>query len=323
MKKEDTFSIFALQKDEQMILLFCAIENKEANTFRERVTYFLHRLMDHAKGDLGISITVGLSNEFEVLERAYIGYHQAILALERLFYLGTNMLIEYVAKDCCYDEIRERSVYQKADELIGTMQCLDSQNAKKNVLAIFELMQKNNVSSQQFREGICRIINQISATSLEFREKIEAYIINGFGVISYINALDTLTEIRDYFMEFIMSVIISIKRSRAERSKKIIEVAKEYILKNYCTNINLNSVSEYVHLNSTYFSELFKVETGTNFIDYVVETRINAAKKLLLNPELKVYEIGQKVGYDEPVSFNRAFKRVVGISPQEYRKIIG
>jgi two-component system response regulator YesN len=75
-------------------------------------------------------------------------------------------------------------------------------------------------------------------------------------------------------------------------------------------------------MNASYFSSVFKIETGKNFIDFLIEIRINEAKKFLARPELKVYEVGSLVGYSETASFIRVFKKVVGISPAEYRRAI-
>ena len=109
-----------------------------------------------------------------------------------------------------------------------------------------------------------------------------------------------------------------IQNRKYKKGKKVIERAKIYIDEHYNHDISLKIVADYVFLNANYFSTLFKEETGINFIDYLIDTRIVAAKKLLNLPGVKVYEVARTVGYEEVVSFNRAFKKIVGITPKEY-----
>lgn len=117
---------------------------------------------------------------------------------------------------------------------------------------------------------------------------------------------------------------IEVREGELGNSKggRIIDRAKEYIENNYDKEISLTTVAEYVYLNSSYFSLLFKNETGKNFVDYLLEKRIDIAKKMLQKPEVKVYEVSKLVGYHEISSFNRAFKRIVGVSPSEYKRYL-
>lgn len=108
------------------------------------------------------------------------------------------------------------------------------------------------------------------------------------------------------------------KNLKYKNGKKVIEEAKFYINEHYNHDISLKLVAEHVFLNANYFSTLFKEETGINFIDYLIDTRIVAAKELLKRPGVKIYEVARIVGYEEVASFNRVFKKNVGVTPKEY-----
>ncbi|MNY58887.1 HTH-type transcriptional activator Btr [compost metagenome] len=110
------------------------------------------------------------------------------------------------------------------------------------------------------------------------------------------------------------------QEDQLKKDNRIIMKSKEIIQKNYQQNITLHTVAAQVNLNPNYFSNYFKQETGKNFLEYLLEVRIQAAKKLLSEPDVKVYEIGYLVGYENPSSFNRAFKNVTGSTPSDYRK---
>ena len=85
--------------------------------------------------------------------------------------------------------------------------------------------------------------------------------------------------------------------------------------------IRLSEISEMVYMNPSYFSTVFKKETGISFSDYVIEQRIEAAKRLLRESGCSVGEIAERVGYTETAYFSRLFKKQVGIKPSQYRKL--
>ncbi|MNP47625.1 HTH-type transcriptional regulator YesS [compost metagenome] len=77
-----------------------------------------------------------------------------------------------------------------------------------------------------------------------------------------------------------------------------------------------------VYLTPSYLSKLFKQETGLTLTEYITEIRIRKAKQLLRSsPGMKVHKIGAEVGYPDPAYFNKLFKRMVGVTPNEYKKI--
>lgn len=98
--------------------------------------------------------------------------------------------------------------------------------------------------------------------------------------------------------------------------RKVLEYIKEY----YDKEITLNEVADIVNLNPSYFSSLFNNTLNITFSNYLMCLRIHHSKKLLRETELKIYEIAEMVGYRNSYYFNRVFKRIVGLTPMEYRK---
>ena len=99
-----------------------------------------------------------------------------------------------------------------------------------------------------------------------------------------------------------------------------IGMAKEYIKGNYARQLPLKEVADAVDLNTSYFSNFFKLKTGKKFTDYLLDVRMDHAVELLCDPRTKIYEIGMLVGYEDVVSFGRAFKKKFKMSPRQYRE---
>ena len=88
---------------------------------------------------------------------------------------------------------------------------------------------------------------------------------------------------------------------------------------NYNKNISLKDVADEVFLSQNYLSELFKKEIGEGFYDFLSKYRIKKAKEILLTTNLKVYEIAHMVGYNDSITFGRAFKKITGTTPNNFR----
>lgn len=93
-----------------------------------------------------------------------------------------------------------------------------------------------------------------------------------------------------------------------------------YISENYCNSeLSLKQISFDFGLNEHYVSDLFKNAYGENLFVYVERLRIEKACKIMIDKKVKIREVSQKVGYTSNSSFRRAFKKVTGILPSEYK----
>jgi AraC-like DNA-binding protein/ligand-binding sensor protein len=95
--------------------------------------------------------------------------------------------------------------------------------------------------------------------------------------------------------------------------------AKEFIQDNFSEDLSLGQVAKAVNTSPFYFCKMFKRATGINFTEFVARVRIEKAKNLLLNPNLRISEIAFEVGFQSLTHFNRVFKKVLGRSPTDYR----
>jgi len=98
-----------------------------------------------------------------------------------------------------------------------------------------------------------------------------------------------------------------------------IEKVMEYLRLHYSEDITLNTVAEAVFLNPVYISRLIKEQTGRNYTELVMEMRVEQAVELLEHSDMYVYEIAEKVGYNNLKYFYKVFRKVKGKSPSDYR----
>lgn len=118
-------------------------------------------------------------------------------------------------------------------------------------------------------------------------------------------------------------LLISSENSGGWQKRKNLEFAasvSEYLKEHYKEEISLDYIAAYFSLTPTYCSTLIKEATGSNFSKMLIARRIEEAKKLLKETDLRIYEISMEIGYKDVKYFNRIFKKETGITPLQYRE---
>ena len=126
-------------------------------------------------------------------------------------------------------------------------------------------------------------------------------------------------KVKKYILNLSEESSSSIYDDNEKTNVTAIKLAKQYIINNFNKNITLKEVADEVFLSQNYLSELFKKEMGEGFYDFLSRYRIQVAKNLLLTTNLRVYEVAQNVGYNDSITFGRAFKKLTGATPNSFR----
>jgi two-component system response regulator YesN len=109
-------------------------------------------------------------------------------------------------------------------------------------------------------------------------------------------------------------------KSKNRHDNSIIKKIQRYIVSNLSGDLSLETIGDIFYMNPAYMSRLYKQTTGQNISDYITKKRMELANKLLLHSEMKIYIIAKEVGYASPAYFNRIFKKIESVTPQEYRE---
>lgn len=117
-----------------------------------------------------------------------------------------------------------------------------------------------------------------------------------------------------------LSLVLASCFKASDTGNRMIASIQSYISKNYHDpDLSLKKISEVFSISESYFSYLFKAETGRNFSEYLEELRMQQAMHLLKETDTPLSELYSHLGYSNPNSFRRAFKKVYGSSPKAFR----
>jgi two-component system, response regulator YesN len=218
------------------------------------------------------------------------------------------------------ENIRE---YKKIN-FVELLKLLDQMMEKHDITIFDEVI---NRLTSQIKEQYYFSYSQLETWDQEFNLLLTRWVntntIQNFHQIS----IDTYWNIKGQFdlKEYLLAQRDSVysllnQISRPNKEINIIEEIASYIQINYSEEISLQEFSEKFYLSREYISRKFKQIYGENLSDFIVRIRINKAKELLKFPNLKIYEIAGKIGYQDDKYFRKIFKKIVGMTPNEYRK---
>nr|WP_239585641.1 response regulator [Lysinibacillus composti] len=176
--------------------------------------------------------------------------------------------------------------------------CLDPETVKLNVITMVEtimisLQSNSNLFSSSWGKN-----------SIDYKEKVNRILFFKDLKEWFYQGIEDLEQNRVLFMGGMNQVVIQ---------------AVSFIETNYFKEITLDDLSAEVGLSQSYLSTIFKKVTGKSFIEYLNDLRIEKAKQLLNTSNLKVFEVANKVGFNDPKYFSKQFKRITGISPNAYK----
>lgn len=201
----------------------------------------------------------------------------------------------------------------------------------KGLLLGDELMvsqEKNRFIPDLYRKGLKEgkelCLQTICALAWAFSENHDDITAVFPDEVNYHEKVGRIEEIRslELWINNYFRWIMDYHNHQSERKQlNMMSRAKRFILDNYTNpELTLGSVAGFIGFNEKYFSTRFTKEEGMTFINYLTEVRIRKARELMETTDLKIYEISQRVGYNNVEHFTRVFKKHCGVSPGGYRK---
>lgn len=111
-----------------------------------------------------------------------------------------------------------------------------------------------------------------------------------------------------------------VKNQKTEPALNYVRCAVDYINQKFCEPVLVRNIAEHCGVDRAYLSKIFKYATGFTLQEYLIQFRIKKAKQLLKETQLSVQYVSYSVGYNDPFTFSKVFKKQTGLSPTEWRK---
>jgi two-component system response regulator YesN len=289
----------------------------KTGTYKQSTDRLCRNMMEAMKDFMNLSVTIGFSTAVSGYVSLKGACKEADLAVQDRFFQGTGRVIYFDDLMAKPARNNQEILLKREDEKQFRID-LESLRLEDGIAFIRTLLRRisaHHLSEQAIRQTYIRLIELIGSYLPAARHKAA----DGKTPYEGILGLDTLQEIHDYTESYLVD---RYKGQNAEAEQRsYVDIAIDIIMDYYAEDISLQSVANQINVNPSYLSRVFKQEAGDNFIRFLTRVRIDKAKFYLDSKNMKVYEVAEKVGYPNYTYFSKIFKKVVGVTPEEYRKV--
>ena len=165
-------------------------------------------------------------------------------------------------------------------------------------------------------EVVTSLLRELSALK-EVSEKIWKW---GFELYQDFEWFSSVKDLEEELYRFACEICEQMNSVQTNSGMQVIDRVKEFVMNNYRDpELSLSSAAEYASVSTGYLSGLFKKESGTNFVKYLTDVRMEKSMQLLRTTDMKTYEIAYETGFSNPHYFSISFKKYTGMSPSEFR----
>ena len=133
--------------------------------------------------------------------------------------------------------------------------------------------------------------------------------------------MHNMEELSLWLSKAVRSLIADQFSNQKARHSDLIYQTIQYLQTNYTRKLTLEEIANSVHISPTYLSRVFKRETGTSMVDFLNHIRVEKSKELLANHQIRLIEVALQCGFESQSYFNRMFKQICDMTPQQYRNL--
>jgi two-component system, response regulator YesN len=301
------------------LVIIAGFDEGNKTTIINRSFSLLEEIRQNVEKYLKITITIGLGSICNSISKLKDSYEFALSALEYKQVIGCNKVIfiedlePQSIDNIVFDENKERM-------LVSSIKFGSEKDVSKSVNTLFTDIAGIKSSFKEYQLYLMEILAAISKLSRHFELDIGCILGVNSNLYVEISKFSTLNEAKNWIEEICIKLMNHLSDKRQNTTKILLEKAKDYIIHNYYDDeLSIQKLANYLHISSCYLSMIFKKEAGETFLKYLVSVRLNEAKELLSNSDLKTSEIAERVGYPDLNYFSYFFKKNCGMSPREYK----
>lgn len=292
------------------------------DTGEDAVLGWLETFRQWVESNLDFTVTIALGSIIRDISEISLSRDEASQALRYKPTLGMNQVITYtdIEHRPVHGVYEQQQVIRQLAELYRLRDDTWQQHMKQLTKCLGGELFERSELVDMMDYLLYQFGREMQDLSLEYREiwQQEAQ----SGITALLERFETSDELLSDLSEILVRAYEKMETVRAKRNMfTMVHEVKSYLERNYADpSLSLVQLSDEFGFAPAQLSRMFKEEVGEKLVDYLAKVRMEQAKQLLLETNKPVQDVALDVGYVHPFSFIRAFKKLIGKTPGDYRK---
>lgn len=295
------------------------VPDDRIHEFKEITYSVTEKVQETIHETLNISVSMGISQPVRNYNDIHKGYDECIEALKHQISLGYKAVI-------FYQDIQELNVLMPIfpdaleKDLLEAVKTSSLEKAKELLHQFINRVFMIEASRYEYQVLLVRLLTDLVMILKESGEFNNIIVNDGISVYEKLFRLKTAGEIERWFIrEIITPIIRNLEVSEKNQYKKVVDKVLNIIHEEFHTELTLEDCAARLNYHPSYIRRILKNEAGIVFSDYLAQYRIDMAKKWLMETDMKISDIADKLKYRNSENFIRFFKKYTGMTPGKFR----
>jgi AraC-like DNA-binding protein len=265
---------------------------------------------------LSFKASVGIGRTYSHIADVPVSYKEAELALQYRIYQDTESVMYIEDLENSRKQASFRYPRELETSIVDSLVKGELEQAQQTLVQFTESVrssQSYNFIYQSYHVLLSAVITSLEKQGGSILDILE------YNLFGQLETKQTSREIFDWFIETLFPLYHKLTEEyRSSVGQSAVLQISKYIKEHSTEDLSLVHCAELIGMSPSYLSRLFKKEMGVNFLEFVVECKVEEAKRLLLETDMNVSEIAAAIGYSER-NLNRIFQRYTKMNPSIYR----
>lgn len=314
----DVFTGYAFKWDAgEYTVIFSYEEDAGSKNLAVETDKMADRLIRMLKKYFNLSVSIGLSQVYKGLTQMDKAYRESYQAVSRSFFSGNEKVLYFSTQKDSKPEMSKIEIFSQREELVKALELNDVEAIQDIFGNIAAALDSPQITEKAVYDACFQLAYLISG-SISDGEELLKQVMEDDSVYESIFKLNSLEKIKSWVEGLGRNLCQGMLKNNDQQTRRLVTKAKKYINEHYTQDIKMTYLADRLNISASYFSTIFRKETGLCFTDYVTEVKISHAKKLMVQSDLKIYQISDMLGYENSNYFSRVFKKVTGLTPTEF-----
>ncbi|GGD54052.1 response regulator [Paenibacillus nasutitermitis] len=306
--------------DGQMVMIVSGSGLQDMKHDQERLYALLGKVKAYIWNYYKLRVSFGIGNLYESADQITQSYEEAVQAIKYRLYAKDEGFIFY--RDISGARMQEAAEYpfELEKKLCLALKAGDKEAASACATEFMQaIVSGSPPGPEQLRNMCCQLVYTMLRMLVEWNIS-DGRVMDFAALDGQMRKWTTTGQAERWLVHYVEELSDMVSLRMQQRGASIVQKAIAYMEQHYARDLSLQEVAEAVHLTPNYLANVFKLRTGETVLNVLSGIRMEIAKQLLRQTDMKIYEIAREAGFTDPKYFGQVFKKIVGVTPLDYKR---